>query len=242
MQDRVSLYPGRVKLEPVAGQSNLYDLTRADQPTQEGTPLNKASLLKDTTAALFGLTTDAVPDDVLALLSRFQNGLGNEYVWAKSDGTFVNSPDPNAYPPAVSDGYTYKLLGKVAESMRAEIGTYVGTGGYSEGQGPHLIFNIKPKLLVITITEITKNITYAYQPQVINFEASKYAHDEAIKQYGKCKYLQLSTFGFYNIQDSPSAWYGEIITDNEIKWFVMDGNATGAYNQSGKTYHYLAIG
>ena len=65
MQDRVSLYPGRVKLEPVAGQANTYDLTRADQPTQEGTPLNKASLLKDTTAALFGLNGAAVPDDVL---------------------------------------------------------------------------------------------------------------------------------------------------------------------------------
>lgn len=51
MQDRVSLYPGRVKLEPVAGQANTYDLTRADQPTQEGTPLNKASLLSDATAA-----------------------------------------------------------------------------------------------------------------------------------------------------------------------------------------------
>ena len=51
MQDRVSLYPGRVKLEPVAGQANLYDLTRADQPTQEGTPINKANLLSDATAA-----------------------------------------------------------------------------------------------------------------------------------------------------------------------------------------------
>lgn len=66
MQDRVSLYPGRVKLEPVAGQANLYDLTRADQPTQDGTPLNKATLLKDTTAARFGLGTSAVPDDALA--------------------------------------------------------------------------------------------------------------------------------------------------------------------------------
>ena len=70
MQDRVSLYPGRVKLEPVAGQANLYDLTRADQPTQEGTPLNKASLLKDATAALFGMGTDAVPDDLLSVLSK----------------------------------------------------------------------------------------------------------------------------------------------------------------------------
>ena len=68
MQDRVSLYPGRVKLEPVAGQANTYDLTRADQPTQEGTPLNKASLLKDTTASLFGLDNTAVPDDAFSLI------------------------------------------------------------------------------------------------------------------------------------------------------------------------------
>ena len=70
MQDRVPLYPGRVTLTPVSGQANTYDLTRADQPTQEGTPLNKASLLKDATAALFGKTNAAVPDDILSLLSK----------------------------------------------------------------------------------------------------------------------------------------------------------------------------
>ena len=68
MQDRVSLHPGRVKLVPVAGQENTYDMVRADEPTQDGTPLNKDSLLKDATAALYGLGADAVPDDVLALL------------------------------------------------------------------------------------------------------------------------------------------------------------------------------
>ena len=40
--DRVPLYPGRVKLTPVSGQANTYDMVRADQPTQEGTPINKA--------------------------------------------------------------------------------------------------------------------------------------------------------------------------------------------------------
>lgn len=68
MQDRVSLYPGRVKLIPVTGQENTYDMVRADSPTQEGTPLNKDSLLKDATAALFGLGADAVPNDVIALI------------------------------------------------------------------------------------------------------------------------------------------------------------------------------
>ena len=78
MQDRVPLYPGRVTLTHVSGQANTYDLTRADQPTQEGTPINKASLLKDTTAALFGLGASAVPDDVLAELGKYK-----QYWWRR---------------------------------------------------------------------------------------------------------------------------------------------------------------
>lgn len=38
---------------------------------QQGTPLNKATLLQDATAALFGLSTDAVPDDVLAYVGKY---------------------------------------------------------------------------------------------------------------------------------------------------------------------------
>lgn len=261
MQDRVSLYPGRVKLEPVAGQANLYDLTRADQPTQEGTPLNKASLLKDTTAALYGLGADAVPDDALHLLSRFQRGLGNEYIWAKeqwnwevvksnstyslilvqsgntsrtyvrysddiildsdgnislaepitqiyptynsagslqldnkyvqlssfsyadaevqpvrfSDGVtfvsgntyrltyrivdalyrrtlfgYVNSPSPDAYPPAVSDGYTYKPLGQLGDKVRIATGSYTGTGTYGSSNPNSLTFSFPPEFLVVS--------------------------------------------------------------------------------------------
>ena len=70
MQDRVPLYPGRVKMTPVAGQANTFDMVRADDPTQAGTPINKATLLKDATAALFGKTNAAVPDDILSLLSK----------------------------------------------------------------------------------------------------------------------------------------------------------------------------
>ena len=66
MRDRVPRYPGRVKLTPVSGQANIYDMTRADSPTQEGDPINKSTFLKDSTAALFGLGSDAVPDDVFS--------------------------------------------------------------------------------------------------------------------------------------------------------------------------------
>lgn len=70
MQDREPTYPGRVTLTPVYGLANTYDMERADRPLQEGTPLNKANLLKDATAALFGKTNAAVPDDILNLLSK----------------------------------------------------------------------------------------------------------------------------------------------------------------------------
>lgn len=39
--DRVPTYPNRVKLSPVAGQADTYDMVRADEPTQEGTPLDR---------------------------------------------------------------------------------------------------------------------------------------------------------------------------------------------------------
>lgn len=97
MQDRVPLYPGRVKLTPVAGQENTYDMVRADQPSQEGTPLNKDSLLKDTTAELFGLGADAVPDDVLQRISSLlSNG---------ESVLFLNITDVSGNPcPYVSIG------------------------------------------------------------------------------------------------------------------------------------------
>ena len=78
MQDRIPLYPGRVTMTPVAGQANTFDMVRADDPTQAGTPLNKATLLKDATAALYGLGTGAVPDDVLAEIGKYK-----QYWWKR---------------------------------------------------------------------------------------------------------------------------------------------------------------
>lgn len=41
VEDRVSTYPGRVVLTPVAGEENTFDMVRADQPITEGTQINK---------------------------------------------------------------------------------------------------------------------------------------------------------------------------------------------------------
>lgn len=54
IKDRIPTYPGRVKLSPVAGQTNVYDMSRADAPIEEGTPINKATLDSVITSRLTG--------------------------------------------------------------------------------------------------------------------------------------------------------------------------------------------
>lgn len=78
MKDRIPTYAGRVTLTPVAGQTNTYTLAMADQPTEAGTPLNKASLLSDTTAAAVNSATGTTPDtpnDAINLLATALGGL-----------------------------------------------------------------------------------------------------------------------------------------------------------------------
>ena len=69
MTDRQPTYPGRVKLIPVEGQKDVYDMERADEPVVVGTPLNKGTLLADLTCAVLGLPTTAVPNDAFLRLA-----------------------------------------------------------------------------------------------------------------------------------------------------------------------------
>ena len=54
MKNRDSAFPGRIKLTPVDEANGIYDLTRADEPQEEGTPLNKKLL--DFAVAACGVT------------------------------------------------------------------------------------------------------------------------------------------------------------------------------------------
>lgn len=58
--DRVPTYPGRVKMTPVSGQANVYDMVRADSPVEEGTPINKA---------LFDQKADRLKENVTVYVS-----------------------------------------------------------------------------------------------------------------------------------------------------------------------------
>ena len=62
VKDRVSTYPGRVKLTKTNGSSEYVTLERADAPTQEGTPINKA---------LF----DSIEDDINGKVSKLGDSM-----------------------------------------------------------------------------------------------------------------------------------------------------------------------
>lgn len=86
MKDRLPVNPGRVLIAPENGGTAYYaTMTRADNPTEEGTPLNKATMLKDATAAVFGLDEYAVPEDVFAFLGKY-----NQHWWEVTHGISRN--------------------------------------------------------------------------------------------------------------------------------------------------------
>lgn len=75
MLDRVPTKPGRTKMTHDDGTVECVTLERADEPTQEGTPLNKSTLLSDETAAQYGLSgSNAIPDKAFKKLTPYEVG------------------------------------------------------------------------------------------------------------------------------------------------------------------------
>lgn len=67
MKDRVPTQPGRVKLTHADGTSEYATLERADEPTQTGTPINKATLFSSANEERFGCE---LPSEALGLIGK----------------------------------------------------------------------------------------------------------------------------------------------------------------------------
>lgn len=91
---------------------------------QKGNPLNKSTLLKDETAALFnGLPENPVPDEVFQILSK---------------AALVNEAGSLLLPN-----------GNTVKSVFIEIGTYKGTGKWGKDNPNSLSFSGKPEIVFI---------------------------------------------------------------------------------------------
>ena len=117
VEDRVSTYPGRVRLTPVPGKTDVYDMVRADEPIAEGTPINKV---------LFDSKCDTLTRDVTIYVSTGgddTNGTGN-----------VDSPF-RTIQKAID--LVPKHLGGHIATIDIESGTYeerIVVNGFSGGQ------------------------------------------------------------------------------------------------------------
>ena len=116
MKDRVPANPGRVLITPEDGSSPFYaTMTRADNPTQEGDPLCKDTLLKDATAALLGGDETMVPDEALVILKTLvdsANELANSKEMAIS-GSYVGTGQHGASDPAYYNSLTFDFEPKL---------------------------------------------------------------------------------------------------------------------------------
>ena len=178
MKNRVPANPGRVLITPEDGSAAFYaTLMRADNPTEEGDPLSKETLLKDATAALYGLDATAVPDEVLAsarsLISTAQStadskckivsgsyvGTGTYGSDNKNSLTFYSPPKMLivTYPGRVSSFTTYGLL------------LYIS--GFN-GLAPSLFTNRTDGFYVVTISGSDNTVSW-YSTESAEYQLNK---------------------------------------------------------------------
>ena len=67
MLDRQPTKPGRIKLTADPDATGYYYMERADEPTVEGTPLNKATLFDSENESRYGCV---LPNDALKMLTK----------------------------------------------------------------------------------------------------------------------------------------------------------------------------
>lgn len=223
MKDRACKYPGRVKLVPVDAANGIYDMIRADEPTQTGDPLNKNTFLTDETAALFGMDNTAIPNEVFLLLGQY-----NLHWWKATDEsgveTYVQSTNRNEYPDfETQGGVSYVYLGipfqNSVNAKNTAVGSYTGTGKYGSANQNSITFPFVPKFLVI-VRDVQ---------QLVNV-SSDYSDNIMIWVDGMIKDRITTTADHRHY----------LRTNNTVSWYSAD--ADSQLNTADTIYFYFAIG
>lgn len=251
MQDRVPTYPGRVKLIPVLGQENTYEMVRADEPTQEGTPLNKANLLQDSVAKMYGLLESAIPNDVFAFLGKY-----NLHWWRRrrinTAGTigeweYLFSADSNAHPKSgIVSGYEYEYIGIPYKNFTSPLiqvayGKYTGTGAWGESSPNKLTFSFAPK--VVFVVQYFNSAPGVYGPIYSSQKASN-----AVMVADTLTESFQSGNGFYElgyINDEARYSYGKKSKDGKTFYWYFSydkDRSSSQLNSKGDVYYWVAIG
>lgn len=125
--DRISTYPGRVRLIPVPGQANTYDMVRADEPIEPGTPINRA--LFTSIINVIEETKQVVNNKLFELAQRVTVG-------SLAVGSVFGLYENSVLVPYIKISTSYKNTGRafVLRLDCAKMDTLIGTsesGAYS---------------------------------------------------------------------------------------------------------------
>lgn len=222
MNDRVSTYPGRVRLTPVEGQTDVFDMTRADSPTQEGTALNKANLLSDTTASAINTLTGSTPSTPNSALYALTNKISAVITSLLTNTTATAIQTLTGTKPTTADGAFSALTGELSsvEGVLVHIadGTYTGTGTYGSSNATVLNFSFVPQFVVVAPTDAG----YSSMNRIVALRGNTKVRNSTGDDSGDNYRL-------------PLTWSG-----NALSWYSSD--AWSQLNQQGTVYHYFAVG
>ena len=191
MKDRVSQYPGRFRLTDLGG--DLVELQPADQPLIEGTPLNKATFLKDATAALLQLAqTDPTVDDALNSLISLTNSKAKIQL-----GSYVGTGTYGASNPCnITCSFAPKIIALVGSSTSI---SWLGRDAYAQSNG-----NFTTLIAMDAITTGWK-------------DGNGFGMYYASNRYGK-KSADGKTFSWYITQDANMMFNG---SGNTYYWLAI---------------------
>ena len=126
MQDRVPTpgQEGRVLITPESGSPFYATVEMADNPTQPGTPWNKASALQDDTAALYNENALSVPDDIFRALSTLVPNDKAAILLVVTDSSGNPAKAQVSVSPAVNGSTTLETNANGRLSVQVDPGTY----------------------------------------------------------------------------------------------------------------------
>lgn len=157
----------------------------------------------------------------------------------EGETTYVHSSDRTAYPDSGTvGGLTYTYLGVPFNNAVAPVkivtGSYTGTGTYGASNPNSLTFDFEPKLVMLLAMESSSGSYYTLfgvsEARQGIFAIHPHTLGANYKQYA----------GFYVESATANNSYAKK-TGNTIYWYATS-SASNQANNSGFTYHYMAIG
>ena len=150
---------------------------------------------------------------------------------------YVNSSNPNAYPPETSDGFEYNYLGQLGGLCNIVVGSYVGNGKYGQSNPNSITFPFEPKIVFISPDPpllFTGSTLPAPIPTAIRGMTQGLVY--GYNAYGSSSYAKLTWNG------NTLSWWNTCISGYNDDTGQATYSPAYQLNAKNTTYFYVGIG